>query len=261
MAIKFLLATTGMQINMVSSWEDELYCSILKDGSISLRPSKDGEDEYGGRWWFPSRRGIKTPKQFVDAIYAIDEIEAGNWSVQDDMLPVLFEHAPLFASLTNLYIEIEDNQEDEDLDFFLFCQKVILSSEIDLPDDFKSAVKLIEIIFNFVKQEHSKTNEFPQGQRLLMDISVSFPKRSVKTKKERSDFHKEQLLKRHVKEAKWEIQETKPPGHAMYSPSLAMSQQRQDILDFCRQYFDQHNKLPVGKFHIGKTEVTFNAET
>ena len=170
MAIKFLLVTSGQQFNMVSSWEDELYCSILKDGSISLRPSKDGEDEYGGRWWFPSRRGIKTPKQFFDAIYAIDEIEAGNWSIQDDMLPVLFEHAPLFASLTNLYIEIEDNQEEEDLDFFLFCQKVILSSEIDLPDDFKSAVKLVEIIFNFVKQERSKTNEFPQGLRLLKEL-------------------------------------------------------------------------------------------
>ena len=112
-----------------------------------------------------------------------------------------------------------------------------------------------------MKQEHSKTNEFPQGQRLLMDISVSFPKRSVKTKKERSDFHKEQLLKRHVKEAKWGIQKTKPAGHAMYSPSFAMSQQHQDILDFCRQYFDQHNKLPVGKFYIGQTEVKFNAET
>ena len=117
MAVKFRLATTGMQRNMLSSWTDDLYCSILKDGSISLRPSKEGEDEYGGRWWFPSRRGIMTPKQFVDAIYAIDEIEAGNWSIQDDMLPVLFEHAPLFASLTNLYIEIEDNQEEEDLDF------------------------------------------------------------------------------------------------------------------------------------------------
>lgn len=246
---------------MVSSWSDDLYCTLLRDHSISLRPCKSGEDEYGGTWWFPSRRGIRTPQQFVEAFDSIDEIEVGNWSIQDDMLPVLFEHAPLFASLTNLYIEIDDTQEEEDLDFFLFCQKVILSSEIDLPNDFKSAVKLVEIIFNFVKQEHSKTNEFPQGQHLFMDISVSFPERSVKTRKERSDFHKEQLLKRHTRQAKWEIKETKPPGHAMYSSSLAMSQQHQDILAFCRQYFDQQNKLPVGKFHIGKTEVTFNAET
>ena len=49
MADKFLLATTGVQSTMVSTWEYELYCSILKDGSLSLRGSKDGMDEYGGR--------------------------------------------------------------------------------------------------------------------------------------------------------------------------------------------------------------------
>ena len=254
MAIKFLLATTGMQINMVSSWTDELYCSILKDGSISLRPSKDGEDEHGGRWWFPSRRGIKTPKQFVDAIYAIDEIEAGNWSIQNDMLPVLFEHAPVFASLTNLYIEIEDNQEEEDLDFFLFCQKVILSSDVDLPDDFKSASKVVEIIYNFVKQQFQSTGKFPRGQHALMGTSISFPSKPIKSNKEHLEFRKEQALKTHVRNAEWKIRRTRLHG-------FAMSQQHQDISDFCRNYFEQHKELPVGKYKIGQTEVTFSGNT
>ena len=160
---------------------------------------------------------IKTPKQFVDAIYAIDEIEAGNWSIQNDMLPVLFEHAPVFASLTNLYIEIEDNQEEEDLDFFLFCQKVILSSDVDLPDDFKSASKVVEIIYNFVKQQFQSTGKFPRGQHALMGTSISFPSKPIKSHKEHLEFRKEQALKTHVRNAEWKIRRTRLHGFAMFS--------------------------------------------
>ncbi len=254
MAIKFLLATTGMQINMVSSWTDELYCSILKDGSISLRASKDGEDEYGGRWWFPSRRGIKTPKQFVDTIFEIDEIDTDNWSIQEDILPVLFEHAPLFATLTNLYLEIDDNQEEADLDFFLFSQKVILSSKVDLPNNFKSSVKLLEIIFNFVKKQFQSTGQLPRGQHALMGTSISFPNKVIRSKKEHLEFRKEQAIKTHVRNADWKIRRTRLHG-------FAMSKQHQDISDFCRNYFEQHKELPVGKYKIGQTVVTFNVKT
>lgn len=242
-----------MQMNMVSSWTDELYCTILKDGSISLRASKNGEDEYGGRWWFPSSRGIKTPKQFVDAFLKIDEIDTGNWSIQDDLLPVLFEHAPLFACLTKFYMEIDDNQEEEELDFFLFCQKVILSSNVDLPDDFKSASKVVEIIYNFVKQQFQSTGQLPRGQHALMGTSISFPSRAIRNNKDHQEFRQEQALKTHVRNAKWEIKRTRLHG-------FAMSQQYQDVSDFCIEYFAQHKKFPSGKFHIGQTEVVFSAE-
>ena len=106
MAIKFLLATSGQQFNMVSSWEDELYCSILKDGSISLRPSKDGEDEHGGRWWFETRKGIRTPKQFVDAVYSIDEIEI---SMDEVSFEKLYEHQPNDISINAVEFIIQHN--------------------------------------------------------------------------------------------------------------------------------------------------------
>lgn len=44
MAQKFLLATSDYQYSMVSSWRDEIYCSILKDGTLSLRARKDGDE-------------------------------------------------------------------------------------------------------------------------------------------------------------------------------------------------------------------------
>ena len=60
----------------------------------------------------------------------------------EDLLPVLFKYAPLFSSLTNLYIEIYYNQGEEDLDFFLL-PKDDLTPHVELPEDFKSAVKIV----------------------------------------------------------------------------------------------------------------------
>ena len=251
MAVKFLLASTGVRMNMMSAWTDEVYCSILKDGSISLRASKDGEDEFGGRWWFPSYRGIKTPRQFVDAFSEIAGDIDYDWSVQEDLLPVLFKYAPLFSSLTNLYIEIYYNQGEEDLDFFLFCQKVILSSDVELPEDFKSAVKIVEVIYNFAKLQFQSTGRLPRGQHVLMETSVFFPNRTIRSNKEHQEFRKEQMLKAHVKNAVWEIQRTKLYG-------FAMSQKRREISDFCREYFEEHDKLPLGTFKVGQIEVVFN---
>ena len=254
MAVKFFLATTGTQINMVSSWEDELYCSILKDGSISLRASKDGEDEYGGRWWFKARRGIKTPRQFIDAFHDIDELEVETWDMQDDILPKLFNHLPLFAALTHKLEEIDNEGTDTELDFFLFSQNVILKSEITLPRNFQSAVKIVEILYNFVEQHFQTHGQLPRGTHELMGTSVSFPKRAIRKNKDHERFKAEQMLKSHVNNAAWELKRTRLHG-------FAMSQQYQDIFKFCRTYFDQHNKLPIGKFHIGQTEVTFNDQT
>ena len=252
MADKFLLATTGTQINMVSSWEDELYCSILKDGSISLRASKNGHDEYGGRWWFKAKRGIKTPKQFSDAFNSIDEIEIDHWSLQEDLLPVLFDHAPLFAALTNKFAEIEYEDEEEELDFFLFSEKIILNAEISLPKAWKSAVKVVEVVYNFVKQEFNSTGRLPMGKHQLMDVSVLFPSKAIRSSKELAEFRKEQKIKTHARNANWEIQRTRLQG-------FAKSSQFDAILDFCRLYLEEHEKLPIGKFQIAQTEVEFTS--
>ena len=254
MAIKFLLATSGTQINMVSSWEDQLFCSILKDGSISLRPSKDGEDEYGGRWWFKARRGIRTPQQFLDALNDIDEIEVEYWDTQDDILPTLFNHLPVFAALTHKLEEINNEGDDDDLDFFLFSQNVILKAEVVLPNEFQSAVKFVEVLYNFVNQHFQTKGQLPRGKHGLMGTSVSFPKHAVRGNKDHARFKTEQMLKLHAKNAKWELRKTRLQG-------FAMSQQHQDVLAFCRKFFDKHDKLPTGKFHIGQTEVTFNDKT
>lgn len=251
MAIKFLLATSGQQFNMVSSWEDELYCSILKDGSISLRPSKDGEDEYGGRWWFPSRRGIKTPGQFLEALKSIDEIEVDNWSTQEDLLPTLFEHAPLFAAMTYKMCDIDNEQDDLEWDFFLFSQRTLLKADVPLSGDFKSSVKFVEILFNYTKKHFVDTETLPKGRHELMGKTVIFPKRAVTSNAEILRFRIEQSIKRHVTSAKWRIDKSNRHW------GFAMMGQRKEIENFCREFYGKHEFLPVGTFTIGHTDVTF----
>lgn len=256
MAKTFMLFASGTQANMVSSWTNELHCSILKDGSISLRACVcvDGQGDYGGRNWFPSRRGIKSPKQFVDAYFSfVDEIDTDIWSIKDDLLPVLYKHAPLFACLTNLYIEIDANQTEKDLEFFFLCQKVILFADLSLPEDFKSAAELIENTYNFVKQHFHSTGQLPAGQHALMGTSISFPSKAIRKNKEYLEFKREQALEAHVRCADWELEQTRLRG-------FAMSNQYQRVSDFCRNYFEQHKKLPVGNHKIGQTEVTFNCK-
>ena len=160
---------------MVSAWVDQLYCTILKNQTISLRAKKDMFSD--GIHWFQSRRGIRTPQQFVDAIESIDEIGLSDWWDPEDALSVLYEHAPIFASLTYRYIELQDAQNEDALEFFCFCQRTILDAEIPLKGDFRSAIKLMEIIFNYLRKEYAATGDFPRGQRELMNVQIVFPSR------------------------------------------------------------------------------------
>ena len=147
-------------------------------------------------------------------------------------------------------MEIDDNQEEEELDFFLFCQKVILSSNVDLPDDFKSASKVVEIIYNFVKQQFQSTGQLPRGQHALMGTSISFPSRAVEITKIIRNLDKNRR-KTHVRNAKWEIKELD------YMDLLCLSSTK--MYQIFVEYFAQHKKFPSGKFR-GQTEVVFSAE-
>lgn len=247
---KFLLASSGEQFNMVSSWEDELYCSILKDGTISLRASKNGEDEYGGRWWFKAKRGIKTPKQFIDEFNRIDEIEVGNWSVETEILPVLYDHYPLFASLTSRYLEIDEFFNQPELDFFMFSQKYILRVDVSLPNEFESGIKIVKVIYNFVKEQFKKSGNFPSGTHELMGLPVLFPLKVGISKKDFNLFKKEQILKNHAHNSSWVMPRTKLQG-------FNKENQYQKIIQFCRNYLEENNQLPYGEHLVDNIEVEF----
>ena len=253
MAKRFLIGTTGEQSNMVSTWSDELYCTVLKDGSISLRACKDDEDEYGGSWWFPSIRGIKTPKSFVDAFSKIEEIDTDTWSIQDDILPKLFEAKPLFSVLTHKYIELEYEEDEVELDFFLFAQIYFLKSVFKIPSDFSEAVKLFSSIFEFVKTNFRNSGDFPKESHVVNGVSIMFPKRVPKSNIELDVFRTEQLVKAHVQKAKWYFERTR------LAQQFGMEKKYKEIKTFCSDYFLENGKLPIGTFLVGDTEVIFTA--
>lgn len=169
---RFLLAESDDEFNMVSAWKDQVFCTILKNGTMSLRARKASPSE--GVQWFGSRRGIKTPRQFIDAIQDIDEIDL-DWLHPESFLPVLYKHAPVFAALTHKYIELSDNEDETGLKFLCQSQRHMLLSEIPLKDDFDFAVRFVEIVFNFLKKEYSVSGKLPTGQHKLMDSLILFP--------------------------------------------------------------------------------------
>lgn len=160
---------------MVSHWEDELYCSILKNGSISLRPSKTLEREYGGRYWGETRKGIRTPKQFVDAVDSIDEIEI---SMDDIWFQGLYEHKPLFALALKKFIEIDQEGTDEDVKFFFISQRTLLNLKVSLPKDLRVAVKLFAVIYHFFNKHYAEHHSMPVGVHQLMGTKFTIPQRN-----------------------------------------------------------------------------------
>mgnify|MGYP006099808843 FL=1 len=97
MAIKFLLHSK-QESTMASSWNDALYCSILKSGSVFMHYNIS--DEYGSTW-FPAIRNIKTPKEFVTAFQSFERLE--HWGIED-LLPAMWTNYPLFADALQQYI-------------------------------------------------------------------------------------------------------------------------------------------------------------
>ena len=68
--------------------------------------------------------------------------------------------------------------------------------------------------------------------------------------KELVAFRQEQKIKGHARNAKWHIERTRLQGFAMDS-------QNRKIIEFCKEYFEKHQKLPTGKCFIAHTDVEF----
>ena len=84
---RFLLIKTSDDVGMGGASCTELICTILKNGTISLRVWRNQYQE-GGCFFFDSVRGIRTPLQFVDAISQMEGISSHY--TNDEVLEVLY---------------------------------------------------------------------------------------------------------------------------------------------------------------------------
>jgi len=155
---KKILWLSRSQRGVLDDWNDELYIAFLKDGSISLHPSKSGSGEYP-RDWFKVRRGIKTPRRLIDAYDSIFEIEIKDSFSYWEVTSELFKLNPYFAVVTDWYLEHDYDDERERL--LVFSLKYLSKNKIVLPDNFDDALKSFSLIFNSIKKYYDKNGKLP----------------------------------------------------------------------------------------------------
>tara|TARA_B100000575_G_scaffold289979_1_gene292779 strand:- start:997 stop:1569 length:573 start_codon:yes stop_codon:yes gene_type:complete len=184
MAKKHLWLST-LNDGVLDQYHTELYIAFLKDGSISLHPSTWCV-EYP-RFWDKARRGIKTPRQLIDAYNDIDEIDMD--SFDDFELPrELFKLNPYFAVVTDWYLELDgaksleryrkleagemslsdyhnpqppEDDDNEEEELLVFSLKYLSKNKIVLPDNFDDALKSFSLIFNSIKKYYDKNGKLP----------------------------------------------------------------------------------------------------
>lgn len=168
MAERFLLYERERS-TMASCWTDGLYCSILKNGTLSLRLNKY-ELEYGS-WWSPSVKGIRTPEQFIQGFRSNEFFDISTvWEI-DDILPELFKRLPKFALAVKKIWELDGEKTQE---FFHAVIKIMLNSDYSLPENFYLARSRFNTIFDYIIEYFETHDEFPVGEFFVGETRVIF---------------------------------------------------------------------------------------
>ena len=168
MAKKFLLYSKEGS-SMVSTWTDYLYCTILNNGSLSLRVNV--QDEYGSEW-FPSIKNIKTLNQFISAFQSIERLE--NWSLQD-LLPALHSHHPIFAIRLEYVQRYQELDDALDYDINVLLNRFMDGLTLDLPSGNTNKRVFPEEVKKFVKVFLEESGEYPRGTHTVKERDVDFP--------------------------------------------------------------------------------------
>jgi len=248
---RFLLAESDEQINMISAWKDQLYCTILKNGTLSLRVRKEMYSD--GSWWFNARKGIKTPKQFIDAYSGIDEIDADSWDFHDQVLQNLYSAHPKFAAILDRYVDLDWNGSGDELDilFINFTSPFFLKSQLELPKTLEKGSSVFSNIYRYAKDYFIDQSTLPWGAHNISEEEVVFPEQSNYLKGQVNKLVFEWRITQHMSKCEWEeINRTR-------LQSSVNEWRYAKIEEFCRNYFFDNGELPLGEFAIDNSVVKF----
>ena len=173
MVKKFLLGEKE-ESSMVSTWVDYLYCSILRDGRLSLRCNV--KDEYGSQW-LPTITNIKTPKQFIKAFNSIERLE--HWTLEE-ILPALHTHHPTFAIRLEQDAKYDELDEETETKIWSIVNPFIKNIELNLPSGNTNKRVFVNEVRMFVRNFLEKNGDFPQGKCSVYGRSINFPKKSIR---------------------------------------------------------------------------------
>jgi len=165
---RFMLIKTSDDFGMGGSSCTELYCTILRDASLSLRTCVN-QYEYG-RFFSKSIRGIKVPQQFLEALEEMEGISS-QYTV-DEVLEALFAHIPLFAIHTKVFIRFSESKLGQD--FFHKAYPLVKRINVDLPNDFFKATSFFDAIYHYVQVWLTKHENLPSGEHQVLNRSIIF---------------------------------------------------------------------------------------
>ena len=166
---RFLLLRTPDSVGMGGAQCTELICSILKNGTISLRTCIDQYSD-GGRSYNRAIRGIRHPSQFVDAANQMDEI--CSYFTINEVLESLYPRLPLFSLLTGIYERIEDGPLDRD--FFCLVFPLIKNLSLKLPGDYWKGRALLDVIYHYIVVWFDEHKDLPNGEHEILGQIVNF---------------------------------------------------------------------------------------
>jgi|TARA_B100000787_G_C16168711_1_gene285255 uncharacterized protein (DUF3820 family) len=169
MANKFMLVRTPDKVGMGGASCTELFCTILKNGTLSLRTCRDQYGD-GGRCWVKGKRGIQTPEQFVEALEHMEDIS--QHFTHDEVLEVLYSKLPIFSLLTGIYMRHEGNPLR--MDFFNLVFPLIKNLSIKLPNDYWKGKSLFDVVFHYVEVWFGEHRKFPAGKHKILGQTINF---------------------------------------------------------------------------------------
>jgi len=164
---KFILFSRESS-SMVSTWTDTIYCSILKNKSLTLRLNKYSEGRSG---WLPSIRNIKTPQDFINKFREIDWIDDLEL---EDVLPCLQENHPLFAILIEKELILENLEDDIERDIQRKINPIIQNADMSLPSGIANKRILIIKVRDYIKEILLNTGNAPKGNHYIEGRDVYF---------------------------------------------------------------------------------------
>lgn len=221
-----------------NGWGGEIYASHLKNGSWTVTFRVDA-GEYGvTRETF---KNIRSPKQFVHALYKSDGIEMGPQEVES-ALSVLHGNAPAFAVACSVFNQTEDGETDFSEEDYLSIFPTFLRSNPQFPSDFNTAKQDGKKLFEALLECKSRGN-------LLQSVSIeskTYPIVWVKrVSEDLQELLDERLIAEHCEKAEWQ----KSTGHS--HAAIGNGHKYGVIKKFASAYYAEHGKLPIGDFVIG----------
>jgi hypothetical protein len=170
-----MLIRTPDSIGFGGACCSELILTRCKNKSYSLRACLDQYSD-GGRTYYDSIKGIRTPAQFLTAL---EEVMASDFTMFSDyftnyeILEKLYEHYPALAVLAHRWDDL-DRDSEESIQTFNLIAPLIEISKVNWPATFTSGNTLAGILHHFALDWFCRFGALPCGVHDIMGQNIIF---------------------------------------------------------------------------------------